>query len=103
MNPFVIWISKIGCLALLGLGAAQAMWPMAMEWPFDAPRAALILLAIHLAELLWAFKHVRLYKGALAVSVLLTLLFGLLHWKPLADAARAAAEAAAEATGATHG
>ena len=89
MNPFVIWISKLGCLTLLALGAAQAVWPAAMDWPFDAARAALILLAIHLAELFWMFKHVRLYKGPLAVSVLLTLLFGLLHWKPLADAARA--------------
>ena len=31
------------------------------------------------------FKHVRKYRGPLAVSVLLTLLFGLLHWKPLAQ------------------
>jgi hypothetical protein len=37
------------------------------------------------------FRHVRLYKGSLAVSIILTLLFGLLHWKPLADA-RARAE-----------
>jgi hypothetical protein len=37
------------------------------------------------------FRHVRLYKGPVAVSILLTLLFGLLHWKPLADA-RARAE-----------
>jgi hypothetical protein len=37
-------------------------------------------------ELLFMFRHVRLYKGPLAVSVVLTLLFGLLHWKPLADA-----------------
>jgi hypothetical protein len=28
---------------------------------------------------------VRLYRGPLAISVALTLLFGLLHWKPLAD------------------
>lgn len=32
------------------------------------------------------FKQVRLYHGPLAVSMLLTLLFGLLKWKPLADA-----------------
>ena len=34
------------------------------------------------------FRHVRRYRGPLALSVLLTLLFGLLHWKPLADARR---------------
>ena len=33
------------------------------------------------------FKHVRLYRGPLAASVVLTLLFGLLHWKPMADQA----------------
>lgn len=49
-----------------------------------APLVAAILLALHAAELAFAFKHVRRYQGALAVSVLLTLLFGLLHWLPLA-------------------
>ena len=53
---------------------------------------ALVLLLIHAVELLVVFKYVRLYRGSLAVSVLLTLLFGLLHWRPLA---RAAAKAAA--------
>jgi hypothetical protein len=99
MNPFVVWISKLGCLALLGLGAAQAAWPEVLDLPFDAPRAALILVAIHLSELLWKFKQVRLYKGSLAVSVILTLLFGLLHWKPLADAALGAAVETEDAHG----
>ena len=39
---------------------------------------AAALLAIHAIEL-------PLFPGPLAVSVVLTLLFGLLHWKPLAD------------------
>jgi hypothetical protein len=47
---------------------------------------AAILLILHVLELVFMFKHVRLYHGPLAVSVALTLLFGLLHWKPLADA-----------------
>jgi hypothetical protein len=50
-----------------------------------APIVALVLLVLHVGELLLVFKHVRLYKGPLAVSVVLTLLFGLLHWKPMAD------------------
>jgi hypothetical protein len=53
---------------------------------FDrTPAVALVLLVLHAAELLFMFKHVRLYKGSLAMSVVLTLLFGLLHWKPLAE------------------
>lgn len=54
-------------------------------------RISLILLVIHAVELLLMFKTIRTYPGPLAVSVLLTLLFGLLHWKPLAQAQRAAA------------
>ena len=47
--------------------------------------AAVALLAIHVLELIFVFKNGRLYRGSLVVSILLTLLFGLLHWKPLAD------------------
>jgi len=56
-----------------------------------APIVAGVLLGLHLLEVIFMFRHVRLYKGSLAVSIILTLLFGLLHWKPLADA-RARAE-----------
>jgi hypothetical protein len=47
-------------------------------------KAALILLAAHMLELLFAYKSVRRYRGPLVDSIALTLLFGLLHWKPLA-------------------
>jgi len=48
-----------------------------------AQALVLLFLAAHLLELAFAFKHVRLYKGSLIVSVVLTLMFGLLHWMPL--------------------
>ncbi len=51
---------------------------------------ALIVLAIHVIEMAVMFRHVKRYRGPLAVSMLLTLLFGLLHWKPLADGHKAA-------------
>jgi hypothetical protein len=92
MNPVVVLISKCACLTLLCLGLAHALWPMAVDWPFDPTRAALILVFIHTLELAFVFKHVRSYKGPVALSILLTLLFGLLHWKPLADAADTAKE-----------
>ena len=46
------------------------------------------MLAVHAVELAVMFKHVKRYPGPLAISILLTMLFGLLHWKPLADAAK---------------
>ena len=75
--------------ALCLLAYAMAIAKLAGLLPagsFDrAPLVAGVLLALHAAELVFMFKHVRSYRGALAVSVLLTLLFGLLHWKPLAE------------------
>lgn len=47
-----------------------------------------VLLVVHLLEVLVCFRKVALHKGPLFDSVLLTLLFGVLHWKPMADAAR---------------
>ena len=74
-------------LCLLVYAAALAQWAGMLPGAGleRAPWVAAILLALHGAELVFMFKHVRLYRGALAVSVLLTLLFGLLHWKPLAE------------------
>ena len=54
-------------------------------------KLALALLAVHVLECLLAFKYVKSYAGPLWVSVLLALLFGLLHWMPLAKAVRQAA------------
>jgi uncharacterized protein YhhL (DUF1145 family) len=46
------------------------------------------LLVAHVGEAVIFRRQVALYPGPMAVSVLLTLLFGFLHWKPLADKAR---------------
>lgn len=85
MNPFL----KTLLLATYALAIASLLLPL----PFDAGpmlrRVSLILLAVHLLELVFVFRHVRLYKGPLGTSMVLTLLFGLLHWKPLADADKA--------------
>jgi uncharacterized protein YhhL (DUF1145 family) len=45
------------------------------------------LLVAHAGEAVIFRSKVALYEGPMAVSVLLTLLFGFLHWKPLADKA----------------
>lgn len=46
---------------------------------------ALAVLIIHILEAAFKFKYVRMYPGSLTMSIILTLLFGAGHWKPLAD------------------
>ena len=51
--------------------------------------AALLVLVAHALEVPVAFKFGKRYDGPLGVSVALTLLFGFLHWIPLARQQRA--------------
>jgi uncharacterized protein YhhL (DUF1145 family) len=84
---------KSACLALYVLALARlAGW---LPDPIFArlPLIAGVVIVAHVAELALMFRHVRRYPGPLATSVALTLLFGLLHWKPLADAHRRATSA----------
>ncbi len=76
---------KAACLVVYGLalGGLAGLLPPGLAGTMQ--NIAIALLLIHALEVMVMFKHVRLYRGALAVSILLTLLFGLLHWKPLAD------------------
>lgn len=43
-----------------------------------------VLLVLHVAEVLLAFKILKRHPGPLVDSIALTLLFGFLHWRPLA-------------------
>jgi len=74
---------KLTCLAIYALALASlAGWlPDALGGALQI--VALILLTLHLLELPFVLPYLRLYRGPLAVSVLLTVLFGLLHWAPL--------------------
>ena len=82
----VFFICKITCLAIyaLALAGLAELLPSGVSGTMQVIAAALLI--VHALELAFVFRHVRLYRGALVVSVLLTMLFGLLHWKPLADA-----------------
>lgn len=83
-----MWVAgKAGCLAIyaLALAGLAGLMPGGLAWTIQVIAAA--FLAAHVVELAFAFKHVRRYQGALAVSMLLTVLFGLLHWWPLKKAA----------------
>lgn len=52
-----------------------------------------VLFVAHAAEVVFCFRWVKMYPGSLIVSILLTLLFGFVHWMPYKK--RAQAESAA--------
>lgn len=84
MNQFL----RANLLALYTL--ALLSLAVAMPWDSNAllQRLSLILLAVHVVETVVMFRHVKAYEGALWKSIALSLLFGLLHWLPLARTPR---------------
>lgn len=84
--------------ALLIATYLVALASLFIELPMGAApvvqKLALALIAVHVLECVLAFKYVKSYPGPLLTSVTLALLFGLLHWMPLAKAARQAAASA---------
>jgi uncharacterized protein YhhL (DUF1145 family) len=81
---------KCACLALYALALARLGGWLPDPAFARLPLIAAVVVMAHVAELALMFRHVRRYRGPLVTSVGLTLLFGLLHWKPLADAHRRA-------------
>lgn len=79
MNRFL----KANCIALYLL----ALLEVVVELPFGVgptlQKIALIMLLIHVVEVPFAFRKIKQYRGALTVSIGLTLLFGFLHWRLL--------------------
>ena len=75
---------KVTCLIVYLLAIVGAFGVLPAGITSIVQKAALILLAAHTLELLFAYKNVQRYRGPLVDSIALTLLFGLLHWKPLA-------------------
>jgi hypothetical protein len=83
----MVAILKFACLGTYALGIASLLGLLPGAGSMLVIASA-VLLALHVLETIVMFKHVRRYEGSLATSILLCLLFGLLHWKPLADRAR---------------
>ncbi|WP_296225876.1 hypothetical protein [Ralstonia sp. UBA689] len=84
------FFNKVLLLAVYGiaLGSLLTALPLSPDVIYWVRIAAMALVIVHLLELVVCFKKVALHKGPLFDSVLLTLLFGFLHWKPMADAAQ---------------
>ena len=84
---------RIGVLAFY---AAAAVSLLTTFPPFGAAvlqYGTLALLVAHTAEVLLCWRWVRAYPGPLVLSILLTLLFGFVHWMPYKRAAEAAGSA----------
>ena len=79
---------KVLCLLIYVLAAVGDLLMLPVGVTSGLRTAALVLLAAHTLELLFAFKSVKRYPGPLIDSIALTLLFGLLHWKPLTKSDR---------------
>jgi len=79
------------CLAVYFVALASLFIALPAGVAATVRYGALILLGAHVLEILVAFKSIRRYKGSLFASLVLTILFGFLHWLPLArENARAA-------------
>ena len=86
---------KAACLAVYLVAVIGSLGVLPATVASTAQQVAVILLALHVLELLVAFKSVRRHSGPLIDSIGLTLLFGVLHWLPLAKAMKHAAEVGA--------
>ena len=84
----MFFVLKAVCLGIYALAMAGLAGLLPSGCAGSMQTSALVMLAVHAVELAVMFKHVKRYPGPLAISILLTMLFGLLHWKPLADAAK---------------
>ncbi len=90
----IFTVLKAACLGAYLMALAGLAGLITGELSTRAQNLALAMLLIHLLELVFMFKHVRLYRGPLQVSIALTLLFGVLHWRPLArEAAKTSQQA----------
>jgi uncharacterized protein YhhL (DUF1145 family) len=82
---------KLLCVVLYAAAVGHwAGWMPSGVMPF-ATTLAVVFLGLHALEVPIFWQRVKRYRGPLAVSVVLTLLFGLLHLTPLRGDERAKA------------
>lgn len=72
------------CLAVYLLAFVGIFIELPFNIAMTAQYSAALLLGVHALEICLFFRSVKLYKGPLVISIALTLLFGFLHWIPLA-------------------
>jgi len=75
---------KINCLGVYVLALGSLLWVLPWGAGPIFQKLAWVMLGIHVLEAIVAFKPIKSYAGPLWKSLVLALLFGLLHWLPLA-------------------
>ncbi|MFM7783648.1 MAG: hypothetical protein ACKPE6_03220 [Gammaproteobacteria bacterium] len=88
MNAFLAKSATLGFYVAALLSLAIDMPPAVasvLQW------GSMVLLVAHALEVVFCLRWIRLYEGPLAVSILLTLLFGFVHWMPYKRRAEAGA------------
>ena len=83
MNTFL----KAMCIVIYATAVIVAFGVFHAGFTSIVQEVAVIFLALHVVELLVAFRSVQRHPGPLVDSIGLTLLFGFLHWRPLAKRA----------------
>jgi hypothetical protein len=81
-------LMKLTCVLAYTLALAATGGLVGGAFATTIQTIAVVLLVAHAAEVVMAFRYVRLYEGSLFASIVLTLLFGFLHWWPLAQRVR---------------
>ncbi len=82
-------VMRIGCLLAYALGIAAFAGLIHGALAAAAAIVTLALLGLHALELLFAYRFLHRHPGSMGMSVVLALLFGVLHWAPLARKAKA--------------
>lgn len=77
---------KGSLVIVYALALISLVWPLPLDAGPWLQKLSVILIAIHVLETVVMFKHVKKYPGPLSTSIMLSLLFGLLHWLPLSKA-----------------
>ena len=74
--------AKVFCVLFYG-AALVALFGVLPQWLAEVFLiGTALLLAVHTLEVVLCFKYVRMYEGPLLLSMVLTLLFGFVHWMP---------------------
>lgn len=81
---------KAGCIAIYLLAVTSLFIPLPWGTGPVMQFVSVALIAVHALEAVFVFKVIKTYKGSLLTSLALSLLFGLLHWMPLAKAGKQA-------------